>query len=185
MKSTLYIFSLAFLLISCRNQSELSKTLNCSTSKLNNLEVYSDFKQNFKIQIPTNWKTELYYDDFQSEIFSADTTKQLSETYILDAAFNYGNLEFNEEFYKKTDSLLATSNLQKEKDGNLEFKTKPAYWYLVTGTKKGFTYNQFNIVVKLSSETYFTAYSEIYGTNNIDERICESISILDNIEFLQ
>jgi hypothetical protein len=189
MKSTLYIFSLIFslifLLISCKKQSELSKSFNCNTSKLTNLEIYSDFKQNFKITIPTNWKTELYYDEFQSEIFTADTTKQLSETYILDVAFNYGNLEFNKEFYTKTDSILAGSNLQKVKDGMLQFKSKPAYWYLVTGTKKGFTYNQFNLMVKLSTETYFTAYSEVYGTNNIDQRICESISLLDNIEFLQ
>lgn len=185
MKSTLYVFSLFFILISCKKQSELSKAFNCNTSKLNNSEVYSDFKHNFNVTIPTNWNTELYYDEFQSEIFTADTTKQLSETYILDAAFNYGNLEFNEAFYKKTDSILAVSNLQKVKDGSLQFKTKPAYWYLVTGTKKGFTYNQFNLMVKLSNDTYFTAYSEIYGTDNIDKRICESISILDTIEFLQ
>lgn len=185
MKSTLFILSLVLPLISCTEQSNLSKTFNCNTSKLNNLEVYSDFKQNFKIAIPTTWKTELYYNEFQSEIFTADTIKQLSETYILDAAFNYGNLEFNEDFYKKTDSILAVSNLQKVKDGTIEFKSKPAYWYLVTGTKKGFTYNQFNLIIKLSKDTYFTAYSEIYGTDNTDERICESISILDNIEFLQ
>ncbi|MEX1382166.1 hypothetical protein [Lutibacter sp.] len=185
MKNSIVFIFVIFLVFGCKKQSELSKTFNCNTSKLSNLETYSDFKKNFKIQIPTNWKKELYYNEFQSEIFTADTTKQLSETYILDTAFNFGNLEFNEEFYKKTDSILAISNLQKVKAGSLQFKSKPAYWYLVTGTKKGFKYNQFNLMVKLSKETYFTAYSEIYGTDKIDERICESISILDNIEFLQ
>ena len=185
MKSFLYIIALFFILISCKNQSELSKTFNCKTSNLSNSEVFTDFKQNFNITIPTNWNTELYYNEFQSEIFTADTTKQLSETYILDAAFNYGNLEFNDDFYNKTASILATSNLQKIKDGSIKFKSKPAYWYLVKGTKKGFNYNQFNLLIKLSKETYFTAYSEIYGTNNIDERICESITILNSIEFLQ
>ena len=185
MKSTLYIFLITLILISCTKQTELSKTFNCNTSKLSNTEVFSDFKQNFNVTIPTNWNTELYYDDFQSEIFTADTTKQLTETYILDAAFNYGNLEFNEDFYRETASILAASNLQKVNDGTIEFKSKPAYWYLVTGTKKGFTYNQLNLMIVLSKETYFTAYSEIYGTDNIDERICESITILNSIEFLQ
>jgi len=185
MKSTLYILSLLVMFISCTKQSELSKTFNCNTSKIKNLEVYTDFKNNFKISIPTNWKTQLYYNDFQSEIFTADTTKQLSETYIIDAAFNYGNLEFSNEFYKKTDSIIALSNFQKVKSDTLKFKSKPAYYYVVTGTKKGFTYNQFNLLVKLSPETYFTAYSEIYGINTIDERICESITLLNSIEFLQ
>ena len=74
---------------------------------------------------------------------------------------------------------------QKVKGETIQFKSKPAYWYLVSGTKKGFTYNQFNLMVKLSKETYFTAYSEIYGSDKIDERICESLLLLDNIEFLQ
>ncbi len=185
MKNKFVFIFIIILIVGCKKQSELSKTFNCNTFKLSNLETYSDFKQNFEIAIPTNWKTELYYNEFQSEIFSADTTKQLSESYIIDAAFNYGNLEFNEEFYNKTASILATSNLQKIKDGTIKFKSNPAYWYLVTGTKKGFTYNQFNLIIKLSKETYFTAYSEIYGTNNIDKRICESITILNSIEFLQ
>ncbi|MFB9271466.1 MULTISPECIES: hypothetical protein [Flavobacteriaceae] len=185
MKKNIVFIIVLFLVFSCKKQSELSETFNCNISKINNSEIFSDFKKNFKIRIPTNWKTKLYYDDFQSEIFTADTTKQLSETYILDAAFNYGSLEFNKDFYKKTDSILAVSNLQKVKDGTIQFKSKSAYWYLVTGTKKGFNYNQFNLMVKLSKETYFTAYSEIYGTDKIDERICESILILENIEFLQ
>ena len=185
MKQYTVLFFVLFLILGCKEKSELNKTFNCNTFNLNNIETYSDFKQNFKLDIPLSWKTELYYDEFQSEIFTADTTKQLSETYILDAAFNFGNLEFNEEFYLKTDSIILVSSLQKAKDGNLQFKSKPAYWYLVKGTKKGFSYHQFNLMVKLSKETYFTAYSEIYGTKNIDERICESISILESIEFLQ
>lgn len=184
MKYTLYFFTLVFILPSCTKQSELSKKLNCNASKTTNSKVYTDFKNNFKISIPTNWKTELYYNDYQSEIFTADTTKQLSETFIIDAAFNYGNLEFTEDFYKKTDSILAISNLKKVKGDRLKFKSKPAYYYLVTGSKNGFVYNQLNLIVKLSQATYFTAYSEIYGTATVEERICESIALLNSIEFL-
>ncbi|SNR35704.1 hypothetical protein [Lutibacter flavus] len=184
MKHLLFIFLLMFILTSCVKQSDLSKSFDCKTHNLNNLTTITDFKNNFRISIPSDWKTNLYYDNFQSEIFTADTIKQLSETYILDVSFNYGNLNFDDSFHKKTDSLLTNSNLQKIKSNTIQFRNKPAYWYVVKGTKKGFNYHQFNLIVLNSENTYFTANSEIYGDNNIDDRICESISILDKIEFL-
>lgn len=185
MKYLLILSIITFTFFSCSKHSELAKTFDCNTTNLNNLITISDFKNNFKISIPNNWKTNLYYDNYQSEIFTADTIKQLSETYILDMSFNYGNLLFNDSFHKKTDSLLTSSNLQKIKSNAIQFQNKPAYWYVVKGTKNGFNYHQFNLIVINSENTYFTANSEIYGNNHIEERICESISILDKIEFLQ
>ncbi len=185
MKNYLFLLFVLTILSSCKKQSELSTIFNCKTVNLKNSSNYSDFKKNFKIAIPSSWKTELYYNEFQSEIFTADTTKQLTATFVLDASFNYGNLKFNDDFHKKTDSIIAVSNLQKINHGNLFFKEKPAFWYLVKGTKKGFNYHQFNLMAKLSEDTYFTAYTEVYGDFNVNERICESIAILDKIEFLQ
>lgn len=184
MKFILFILSIISI-TSCTKQSDLSKEFNCSSSEIKNTTEYYDFNKNFKIDIPSGWKTDLYYNEFQSELFTADTTKNLSKTFILDVAFNFGELSFDKEFYKKTDSIIATNNLQKIKDGIIKFQTKPTYWYLVKGTKNGFDYHQFNLLVKNSSTTYFTAYSEVYGTQNVNERICKSISILEKIEFLQ
>ena len=185
MKPFLFIVSLFFTLTSCVKHSELTKSFDCKTTKLNNLITVNDFKKNFKINIPNTWKTELYYDNYQSEIFTADTLKQLSETYILKVSFNYGNLHFNNSFHKKTDSLITNSNLQKIKSKTIKFQNRPAYWYLVKGSKNGFNYHQFNLIVLNSENTYFTANSEIYGDKNIEARVCESISILEKIEFLQ
>jgi hypothetical protein len=180
-----FIFSLLFILTGCVKQSDLSKSFDCKTSNLNNLITISDFKNNFKISIPNTWKTNLYYNNYQSEIFTADTIKQLSETYILDVSFNYGNIHFDDSFHKKTDSLLTNSNLQKIKSNAIQFQNKPAYCYVVKGTKNGFNYHQFNLIVLNSENTYFTANSEIYGDHNIEGRICESISIIEKIEFSQ
>ena len=185
MKSFLFIFSLFFMMSSCSKQSDLSKSFDCKTIKLENTAIISDFKQNFKLQIPTTWKTNLYYNSFQSEIFTADTIKQLTETYILDVSFNSGNLSFDDSFHKKTDSLLATLALTKIKDATIKFQNKPAYWYVVKGIKKGFTYHQFNLYILNSENAYISANSEIYGDNNIEDRICESISIIEKIEFIK
>ena len=169
----------------CSKRSELSDIFNCKTKKLEDTKNISDFKKNFRLDIPISWKTELYYNSFQSEIFTADTTKQLTESFIFDVSFNLGELDFNDTFYKRTDSIITANNLQIIKSGNQPFQKMPAYWYLVKGTKKGFPFHQFNLMVKNSSNAYFSAYSEIYGDAHINERICESLGLLENIEFLE
>jgi len=173
------------LAFSCSNKSELSKSFNCETSEIKNDKEYLDFKNNFKLKLPSTWKTNKYYSEFQSEIFSADTTKQLSESFIFDASYNFGNLKLDADYVKKTDSVLRMNNLEKIKSGQILFQNKPALWYVVKGKKNGFPYHQFNLMVENTETTYFSVYSEIYGDKNIEERICESISIIDKIEFLQ
>jgi len=163
----------------------MSKIYTCETTSYKNSTSQLDFKKNFKLELPTNWKTNLYYDDYKSEIFTADTTKQLSESFILGASFNFGVLEFDDSFYKRTDSILAVSALKIMNSGNQLFQKKPSYWYVVKGTKNGFPYHQLNLTVINSTNTYFNAYSEIYGEDTINERICEAISIIEKVEFVK
>ena len=184
MKNTLPFLIVILLLISCSKQSELSKKLNCENTTLENTSSVSDFKNNFKLSIPTTCKKDLYYDNFQSELFAADTTKQLTDTFILGTSYNLGNLNFDAIFYQKTDSILTVSNLQKLDFGTVIFQSKPAFWYVAEGSKNNFKYHTFNLAVKLSENTFFNAYSEIYGEENIEERICKSITIIETIEFL-
>ncbi|WP_298366877.1 hypothetical protein [uncultured Lutibacter sp.] len=185
MKKHLIILITVVMLIGCNNKSQLNKTFNCGSANFNELTTNSDFNKNFTIKIPSNWKTNLYYDQNQSELFAADTTKQLSKSYIIDVAYNYGSINLNEPFIKSIDSTITSSKLTKLKSGKTTFKNKPSFWYLSNGTKKGFTYHQLNLIIKVSNTAYITCYSQIYGEKNIDERICESISLFDNIDFLQ
>jgi len=185
MRYLIFFIIILLLFSSCKKQSELSTIFECSSTDFDNLTVYKDFNKNFKLKIPNNWKTELYYNKNLSEIFSADTTKQLSETFILDVTYNYGELNFEDSFFKKTDSLIVTRNLKTLKKNTFEFKKKPAFWYVVKGTKKGFKYHQFNLLVKINPNSYLSATSEIYGANAIEERICSSIKLIEKIELLQ
>lgn len=180
------LFGLIFLLLSgCSKQSEIAKKMNCSLTTYENTKQITDFNKNFTLSIPTNWKTELYFDNYQSELFSADTIKQLSETYILAASYNLGALNFDKDFHHRKDSVLSVNNLKIIDSGNESFKSKPSFWYVAKGTKNNFDYHRFTVMTKLSENTYFSAYSEIYGTTNIDKRICESISLLESIQFLE
>jgi len=184
MRKFVFLLSLFTLFISCVKQTELSKIFDCKSSKFEKHSIINDFNKNFNIPIPSTWKTSLYYNDFQSEIFTADTTKQLTESYILDVSYNVGELILNNDFIVKNDSILRTNNLQKIMAGNDNFQLKQSYWFLANGTKKGFPFHQFNIFVKLSENSYLNSYVEIYGENKIEERLCSAISIIENIEFL-
>lgn len=184
MKNSIILLALVTLL-SCSKQSQLSETFNCNITKTEKTKEITDFKKNFKLSIPTNWKTKLYFSEFESEIFTADTLKQLTESFILGASFNLGSLDLDGDFYKKIDSLVINNNLQIIKYGSESFQSKPTYWYVTKGLKNGFIYHQFNIVAKLSENSYFKGYSEVYGNLNVEDRICKSIFILEKIEFLQ
>ncbi|WP_372792460.1 hypothetical protein [Lutibacter sp.] len=185
MRNIFSFLVIIILLLSCSNSSVLHKEFACSNSKIENPKVITDFNKNFKLSISNNWKTRLYFSEYESEIFAADTLKQLTESFILGTSFNFGALNFDANFYKKTDSILKQSNLEIVNSGKELFQSKQAYWYLAKGYKNGFTYHKFNLTAKLSENSYFNGYSEIYGDNNINERICETISILEKIEFLQ
>jgi hypothetical protein len=50
----------------------------------------------------------LYYDDFKSQIYAADTAKQLTETYILDVAWHQGELTLDDALAKKITDVLNT-----------------------------------------------------------------------------
>lgn len=185
MKKVCLLLLIFMIVISCKKQSDLSKNFNCNSKNLSHLKVYTDFKNNFKLHIPNTWKTTKYYSEIQSEIFTADTVKQLTETYILNAAFAFGNVNFDTAFYQKIDSLASFNNFKIVKTGTITFQNSPSYFNLLKGQKNGFTYHQFNIISKKTINTYFSSSVEIYGELNVEERLCESIGILEKIEFLQ
>ena len=185
MKNSIISLFVILLFMSCKKQSELSKIFECNNFIIENSTTITDFNKNFKLTTPSNWKSNLYFSEYESEIFTADTLKQLTESFILGASFNLGSLVFDRNFHKKTDSIVAKNNLQIIKSGNEFFQSKPTFWYVTKGVKNGFIHHQFNLVVKLSENSYFKGYSEVYGDINIEGRICESIAILEKIEFLQ
>lgn len=185
MKKIYILFLTIIIILSCKKQSELSKEFNCNSTELGNLKPYLDFKNNFKLYVPTSWKTSKYYSETQSEIFTADTIKQLTESYILNTSYALGTVNFDASFYQKTDSIITQNNFEKIKSGKSTFIKSPSYWSVLKGQKNGFTYHQFNLIAKKSEVAYFAATVEIYGDIKIDERICESIALLEKIEFLQ
>jgi hypothetical protein len=189
MKITRYFLASAvilFTIFSCKNTSNLSTTFNCKTSNFSNLEKIADIKKQFRLNIPKNWNTRLYYDDIQTQIYTADTTKQLSQTYILDVAFNSGELILDNAFKNKILSNLK----QNEQLENLKFQfdtfhKKPSIWFLSKGKKSNLSYHFFQLFILNSPTDYYEITTKIYGDEFVEDRLCESISLMDEIEFLK
>lgn len=173
------------LFTSCNSsQKELSTSLQCeNNAKHNTTKLRSDFRKNFTINVPKHWKTQLYYDSQTSEIFIADTTKQLSETFILSSSFVTNKLTIDSSFVKAHNKKMQQENLQFVKGKILSYLNKPAYWTVFKGTKKDRIFHQFSFFIKLSNNTYFTANTDVYGNKNVEERICKSVSIIEQITF--
>ena len=180
------LIALTLSFIGCQ-KNDLQNEFNCkSTAEFSETKEIRDVLKKFKLTLPVNWKTQLYYDDFQSEIYSADTTKSLKETYILDISWHQGELDLNESFDQTVKDTLAIKeglSLVKSKFG--EFQKKPCYWNLSKGKSGEFTYHFFQVYVKTEVDEYFTFTTKVYGDENVDERLCSSIQLTDKIKFIQ
>lgn len=167
---------------SCAKKTVLETTFDCSSSVyFSNTKVVKDVKKNFTIVVPKNWKTQLYYDEFQSDIFTADTTKELSDTYILDASWKLGELKLDTEFEAK---MLSSSDLSVVSSKFENIQEKPAFWLVHKGENKGFDYQVLHIYLKTTVDTYLEIKTEVYGSENVEKRFCESMQIIKSIKFI-
>ncbi len=182
MRYLLY-FLLITAIVSCNKTSKLEQKINCNSSISYKINKIKDFNNNFTISIPTSWKTKFYYDNTSSEIYVADTLKELTKTFIIGVSFFKGKL--NKEFITKSDSLFSLKKLKIIASEKEKFINKPSYWYILNGTKNGFPFHQLNITIKNDDKSYINTTVDVYGDKSVNSRICQAISILKTIQFLQ
>ncbi len=171
-----------FLIVSCTPKTVLEKTIDCNiTSDSSDLKEFIDVNKNYKISIPVNWKVQKYFDEYQSDIFAADTLKQLTETYILDTSFKTGELELNAEFGLKIKNSTSNEIIASEFE---IINKKFTFWYLSKGKKNNYKYHKLIFYFKTSVDTYLQVSVEVYGDKFVDKRLCEAVSIIKTIEFI-
>jgi hypothetical protein len=178
--SILLIASL--LLFSCANQSELSKDFKCSTTAYKNLEKVNDIKNLFSLELPTNWKINLYQDEVQSSIFAADTTKQLTETVLIDVTFIKKKITFDDAFMIQQEQENLTKDLIKIKLKKITLLDKPSIYIVYKGKKGDFMYETIHAFIKVNAQNFILAKTEIYGDSLVNERFCSFLSLIENIK---
>lgn len=170
------------LTISCDKKTILETTFDCSHAiSFSRTEEFRDTKNNFKINFPSNWKIDTYYNKNQSTIFAADTLKQLTDTYIIDVSWKQGKLELNPELVEKVHADDSFEVISFKFENILE---KPSFWHLSKGERKNFEYHILSIYIKTSFDSYMQISTEIYGDENVEKRLCEAMSLIKTIEFI-
>ena len=178
------ILLLLISLAGCSEKSNLQEEFICATKKFSNTEEVSDFKNKFSITYPKKWKTQLYFDSIQTQIITADTTRNFTDTYTINIEYNSGDLELNEKFRTGILTELSEAEQQVLKSKTTTFKGKPCFWTISKGKKATYDYFYFELFMKQNKLNYFKITSEVYGNTNIDTRFCESIAIIETLKFL-
>lgn len=179
MKKVLLLFLI--FLVSC-NSSELSKEFTCTKTSFSNLETTSDIRNLFKVQLPKHWKTNLYYDNSQTSIYAADTTKSLTKSVLIDVTLVHNPLAFNDEFLQKTKNKELELQLQNLKAKEIYFLEKPSYLQHSKGKKGKYAYEIINLFSKVNSDNFLHSKIEVYGDSLVNERLCKAINLLEKIK---
>jgi len=185
MKKIIALLLISISIFSCQ-KNDLSKEFNCTSSTdFGKTKELRDVMKKFKVTLPTSWKTQLYYDEFKSEIFSADTTKSPTKTFIVEASWHQGELYLDKAFNKRvTDTLARREGVKTVKSNFINFKDYPAYWNLAKGKIGKHNYHFLQVYVKTEVDEYYTFTTKVYGDENVEERFCKAIQLYNQIEFL-
>jgi len=179
------LFLASLLSFSCTDESEIREDFSCTNSAFNNLEMVDDIKNLFSIQLPTNWKINLYKDEVQSSIFTADTTKQLTETILLDVTFINNKINFDDAFLFQQEQENLERNLIKTKSKKITLLEKRSIYIIYKGKKGKFNYQTCHTFVKIDEKNIIFAKTEIYGDSLVNQRFCTSFSLIENIKINQ
>ncbi len=183
MKSIIKIVFISVFIISC-NKTVLEQEFSCSSESFSSTtKRVTDVKKTFSIQIPSHWKTNLFYDKLQSSIYFADTTKQLTETVLIDITQLQIAYQFDDQFKKQLRSNDSIYRLKSKSQNVFQFKNKNAYYATSIGKKGNFTYQILNIFVTQNNTSSFHLKTEVYGDLDVNNRFCKAIHTLNSITF--
>ena len=185
MKYFLVSFIALLLLFSCKKQSEISKSFKCNSTEIINLEEVTAVKNLFTVQLPKTWKINLFFDEVQSSIYTADTTKQLTETILLDITFINNTINFDAIFKLKQEKESFAKNLIQTESKEITLLNKPSYYKISKGKKSNYSYKICQAFIKINEENFMLAKIEIYGDSLVNERMCTGISLIEKIKIHQ
>ena len=184
MRLSLRCICLLFLISACTKPTELEKEFMCKSETFSgSTENTKDVKNTFTVAIPKHWKTNLFYDEIQSSVYFADTTKQLTDTYLIDITHVSNELKLDKDFIEKFKVSLSNEQLVETTSYELKFQDKDSYYSRASGKKGQFNYEVSNLFIKVNTNNYIHAKAEVYGDSLVNQRFCNAFSLIEKIEY--
>lgn len=164
------------LCLGCNQKSDLLNVFNCDYPQGTiDFKTLNDINKTYSISFPSHWKSSFYFDENQSDIYLADTTKSLTSTYILNISKKNGILTVDENLSSKLNSAISKENLQLVKSDSLIYLESTSYYIHAKGFKNNFNYQHINILKPSKANTFLDIKIEVYGDEKVNERFCEAI----------
>ena len=105
---------------------------------------------------------------------------------MLEVNHNNGNLVIDDKLkYDLASKLLEEEKLSVFADGKTSINNKDAFWVKAKNVEGKYLYHQLLLLIKDTSTQYFEVKTKVYGEENIDDRICESVTIIKSLEKLE
>ena len=168
-KNYIIVIAIVFgLLFSCKttnNEPELE------------LKNVFDLKGKFEIELPSNWHKKYNSSEFSSGIISSDTTKELSETTIINVNWNQDTVYINSHLEKLIDSLNMTIGLETKTKKSGRINDYRTYFNYGTGldSTTELRINQLLYILKSDSiNGHILLTASIYG-DSVSQRQSEQI----------
>ncbi len=180
------IFCLIFItLFSCKKKKDLGTLLNINKhTQFNHSKVIRDVKNNFEITIGDTWKRELYFDDYQSRIYAADTTRNYSSSFIIDITRFKGKIILDKAF--KNELLTNIEKAPKNymiSNGFLQFNKQPAYYVFSFERQHQKEIYTLDYYIE-DDEYYYLLRSTINTSKNLPNSLDESVTIFNSLKTL-
>jgi len=176
---------ISLLILSCSHQDKIYKDFNCKITNYKNLEKLHDPKNKFSVELPKSWKTNFFFDTLQSSIYSADTTKQLTETLLLDITIINQSIKFDRVFKLKQEQENVSKNLTNIASGETILINKPAYYTFSKGNKKSYPYQVCHFFINTKAQNFIHVKAEVYGDSLINDRLCNAFTLLETIKLIK
>ena len=176
---------ISLLILSCSHQDKIYKDFNCKITNYKNLEKLHDPKNKFSVELPKSWKTNFFFDTLQSSIYTADTTKQLTETFLLDITIINQSIKFDRIFKLKQKQESIAKNLTNIASGETILINKPAYYSFSKGIKRSYSYQVCHYFINTNAQNFIHVKAEVYGDSLVNNRLCKAFTLLEKIKLIK
>lgn len=175
------LFLILFSFISCSKNAGIFSNFDCpQTSEISTKPILDAFFK-FSLDIPTTWKTELYIDNDTSIFATADTTKQLTEAFLIKVSQIPGQLTLNQATTVTIKSELTKNQWQINSIQNGLFKEFNTLLIASQKQPSHLKTSALHLYFSVANEYYFEIEIQCFGDKNIDERFCQAIKIINSL----